>query len=242
MSDPTKHRQVKSFRRDVTGTRIEYRCGCVNGIYPQGVLHSVSKCPRHEAASGMSGQAYYERLGRVDSEGRGLPSRHVEELTEALGPIPHATAGRWPALEIGGGCSAYCRSILDAGYSYEGIEPDPWAAKWTADTYGVACYPEKFEDVVLALDYSLILAAHCLEHMDDAPVAIRRCASLLMPGGQLWIVVPNDDDPLNPDHLWYFDCESLRSCLESAGLVVDRVESRQIVKHEEFIYARCTKP
>lgn len=238
MSDPRKHRHVHSF----ADNRLWYTCGCVNEVHPSGVLHSVEKCPKHKAESGMSGLAYYERLGRVDASGRGLPSRHVEELTEALGPIPPATAGKWLALEIGGGCSAYCQAILDAGYSYEGIEPDPWAASWTADTYGVACYPEKFEDVVLALDYSLILAAHSLEHMQDAPGAIRKCASLLMPAGQLWIVVPDDEDPLNPDHLWYFDPSTLTTCLESSGLVIDKLEVRRIVKHEAFIYARCTKP
>jgi hypothetical protein len=56
----------------------------------------------------------------------------------------------------------------------------------------------------------------------------------------LRIIVPNDDDPTNPDHLHFFDPMSLGRALDLAGLVVGRMEMRRVVKHEQFIYARAS--
>ena len=78
--------------------------------------------------------------------------------------------------------------------------------------------------------------------MVDAPAAIRKCADMLAPGGQLWVVVPNDDDPLNPDHTWYFSEQSLRSVVASAGLGGVMISTCQRIERERFLYVRAVKP
>lgn len=242
MSDPRAHRHA----RIVDGDRITYSCGCVNEIHPSGVLHSLEKCAAHRKerhAPDALGRRYYEGLGAIVD---GIPrcADYLAELAEALGrfrraqPYPHNVA-----LEIGCGCSMYAPGLLTAGYDYRGLEPCQWAARWTAGAFAVPVTIGTLETLVqVGPRYDLILAAHCLEHMDDAPGAIRKCADLLEPGGEFWVVVPNDDDPLNPDHLWAFSSTTLAACLAGAGLDVMEIEERQRIERERFIYVRARKP
>lgn len=240
MSDPRAHPQAHIL----DGDRIEYRCGCVNEIQDSGVLRSVSKCRshsrerRHPASAGMG---YYRDLGCIVN---GVPqcAHYLEELREVLGPFPKADASGI-ALEVGCGCSMYAPGLMAAGYLYHAVEPSEWAAHWTASTFDVPVTVGTLEARGEPMQqYALVLAAHSIEHMEDAPRAIRDCAEFLLPGGELWVIIPNDDDPLNPDHLFFFTQSSLRRCVESAGLEVITLESRRRVKHEEFLYLRARKP
>jgi 2-polyprenyl-3-methyl-5-hydroxy-6-metoxy-1,4-benzoquinol methylase len=221
---------------------IQYPCGCVNQIHaPSGVLRSVEKCDKHRARQRRPEtleRGYYEELGLLKGE-----TPHVGQLVEALGPIPPAPDSDSLALEVGCGASPYVELLRDAGYCYLGIEPSEWAADWTRDRYGVAVRNATLEDSFLSLPlHRVILAAHVLEHLEDAPAAIVGLAAMLKPLGELWVVVPDDSDPINVDHLWFFTTSTLRSCLESAGLVVEQMAVRKYVKYENFIYCRARKP
>ena len=66
-------------------------------------------------------------------------------------------------------------------------------------------------------------------------------ANMLVPGGYLWLLVPDDTDSVNPDHAWFFDQTTLRTAVERTGLVVDRIVSRKIVEREKFLYLRARK-
>lgn len=98
-----------------------------------------------------------------------------------------------------------------------------------------------FETIPPRSVYSLLLAAHVLEHLRDAPAAVDLCAGWLLPGGELWIIVPDDTDPVNPEHEWVFTPASLRRCVEDAGLTVERIEVRRRIERERFIYLRARK-
>jgi SAM-dependent methyltransferase len=221
-------------------------CGCV--VLPDpatGVLRSASRCPEHMAArhddSALLGPAYYAVLGALSPD---APARYVAELEEALGPIPPATRPDARVLEVGCGASPYVPALLRAGYGYLGLDPSRWACRWLEDSYGVGAIRMGVEEPVeFALaGFDLILAAHVFEHVDDAPGAIRRCAGWLVPGGELWVIVPDDSDLGNPDHVWFFTEGTLRGCLEAAGLEIERMAVRRIVAHENFLYARARKP
>ena len=71
---------------------------------------------------------------------------------------------------------------------------------------------------------------------------IRKMAAYLDHGGELWIIVPDDSDPVNPDHLWFFTEATLRSTIEAAGLEVVRMAKRKYIERENFIYCRARKP
>lgn len=223
---------------------MTYPCGCENQhTPPSGVLRSIRKCPKHKAKQrdpATLDESYYTELG-VLKDGRLADTNHVAELVEALGEFTRFV-GRTPALEIGCGASPYVAAILEAGHEYYGTDASPWAAQWMKETYGARVTVGRFEDVRLGWDHRLILAAHVLEHLDDAPAAIANCERLLCRGGELWIVVPDDSDPVNPDHIWFFDEFTLRACLEAAGLVVEKMAVRRYVPHENFIYCRARKP
>ena len=80
--------------------------------------------------------------------------------------------------------------------------------------------------------FDLITAVHSFEHLDDPVATLERCASLLHPGGRLFIVVPNfagwwsrAAGPrwpwLNPaDHRFHYTEGAMRRLLEQNGFVL----------------------
>jgi SAM-dependent methyltransferase len=231
---------------------VRYGCGCLNAPHaPSGVLRSVSKCPRHRAMMRRPeslDERYYADLGLI-RDGRLLPTRHVAEIEEALGPMPRPF-GPSHALEVGCGVSPYCEHLKYLGHRYAAIEPSHWAAQWMQERFEVPVWNRPVEDWwttdhgrrTVRPAWDLILAAHVVEHLDDAPGALCRLAERLVPGGQLWLVVPDDGDPVNPDHLWHFRPETLRSCIEAAGLVPEAMAVYRRVRRENFVYALARKP
>jgi SAM-dependent methyltransferase len=228
------------------GISNTHPCGCTNAPDPaSGVLRSVSKCRTHRAQArdpATLDARYYAELGVLDAAGRLRATAHVAELVEALGELPKPKP--WgAALEVGCGASPYVGAIRAAGWTYYGLDASPFAARWTARFWAATTLAMDLGEyeAVSVVEFGLILCAHAFEHMADAPGAIRKCAGMLGPGGELWVVVPDDSDPINPDHLWMFDRETLGSCLESAGLQIVKISIRRYVKHESFIYARARK-
>lgn len=162
---------------------------------------------------------------------------HVAEMIEALGELSQVFD--LPAIEIGGGVSPYAAWLRSLGYRYLGIEPSKWAANFMRSLrFPVLSHPWP---VHVTEKVSLILSAHSLEHMTDAPQALLAMYEAMNPGGMLLLLVPDDSDPTNADHLWFFNESSLRALLERIGFVIERLAVRQIVSHEKFIYVRATR-
>jgi len=234
-----------------------YPCGCVNVRHaPTGAFRCLSKCAHHRAmqmSPVMLDEAYYTKLG-VLKDGKLAETNHVAELREALGEWPspknyRATASNpYPvAIELGCGASPYVGSLIGAGFWYLGIDQSRWAVDWveTIDPRSKTVARDVDEFLIATEAKSsvpLILAAHVFEHLPDAPSSIRKAAQALMPGGEFWIVVPDDSDPVNPDHLWFFNEASLRRTVELAGLTVLRLETRRYIARENFLYLRAIKP
>lgn len=222
------------------------RCGCLNRVdLSSGILRRITTCPYHQEhrrdPKTLDG-SYYRELGMLDEHDEPLPTRHLDEIREALGPWPIPPRGRTGrVLEIGCGVSPYARSLEDAGWLYSGVDISAWAARWMR-AHGFTH--------VIAMDWiwsgrmlwDFILACHSLEHMIDAPGALAKMAEHLRPQGRLWILVPDDSDPVNPDHNWFFTAETLRAAIEKKGLIVEALEIRQIVDREKYLYVRARKP
>ena len=60
----------------------------------------------------------------------------------------------------------------------------------------------------------------------------------LLSGGRLVVLVPDDRDLTNPDHLWFFNVDGLQKMITAAGFTVTEIHQKSIVKHEDFIF--CT--
>lgn len=220
-------------------------CGCAHATDPAtGARRIASRCAGHSARRNpieTLGEDYYRDLGLLTPDGRPAETRHVAELDEALGPLPRPR-GNDRALEIGCGVSPYVGAIQAAGWRYLGLEASPWAGRFTRDWWDVAVVCSTWEEWVPAGRFGLMLAAHVLEHLANAPAALLKMGRTLEAGGVLLIVVPHgEDDPVNPDHEYFFDEFTLGRAVELAGLAVEVIAVRRIVAHERFIYCRARK-
>lgn len=222
---------------------VNKRCGCyVERDAATGVLHAISKCQQHQdmlRQEMASEEAHYQRLGAMDH-----PEVYVREFKECFGPLTPRPSplGENSALEIGAGTSPYIDMIRKASYSYAALETSPFAVEWLRQHAGIAVIRRNWEDGGSGLTYSLILAAHCIEHMKHAPNAIKTMANELAPLGRLYIIVPDDEDLCNPDHWWFFTPATLCQAVEAAGLQVQQLSVKRRVKREQFIYCQAIKP
>lgn len=227
-------------------------CGCVTTIDPDwGIQRAVTKCAGHREAlrDQPTGYDYYRTLGVFDEGGNWRTDVYESELLDGIGEVPPAPKGGGLAVEVGGGCSLYVPLLRKAGYQYVGFEPDAFGANWTKDTHHVHVENRPFLPTVLDEhggqprgSTHLILCAHAVEHVADAPAMLRSFFELLAPGRPLVLVIPDDTDPLNPDHWWFFNESSLRATLTRLGFVDVRIETRKRIARENFLYCVAWKP
>jgi SAM-dependent methyltransferase len=76
--------------------------------------------------------------------------------------------------------------------------------------------------------YDCVLALDVIEHIDDDTKAIRELARLLKPGGRVIVSVPSLPDLYSEfdavqGHRRRYTAQSLRACVEEAGLVVEDI-------------------
>lgn len=218
---------------------INQRCDCyVQRDRATGVLRGYTKCRLHVKElikAELDQQAHYKSLGALDH-----PDVYIREFEDCFGPLPSNPGS--VALEIGAGTSPYIPMLLASNYSYGCVEPSPFAANWLRNQAGVgAVFDADWERLEAPAPVDLILAAHCIEHMQNAPQAVQKMADALRPGGRLFVIVPDDQDLCNPDHWWFFTEATLRRTVEAAGLQVEVMTSRRRVAHEKFIYCAASK-
>jgi len=225
---------------------MKYPCGCRNRVDPTwGVLRNWRKCRSHRrfAANMDRGLAYYAAL----SGENGLPGHamHISQLKEAIqsiGRVPRRAASEEMALEVGCGMGLYIPWLLRLGYAAEGLEPNEAAAGWVRSVFDVPVHGCPIESFDATSSYSVVVAAHVFEHLPHAPDMMRKVRQLLAPGGVLYLIVPDDSDPVNPDHFWFFNLESLQRTLEKVGFQNVAIAVRRYVAHENFLYAAADVP
>jgi hypothetical protein len=117
---------------------------------------------------------------------------------------------------------------------------------WTSSTFDVDTFSLPLERFYFNEGdkpyYNLILAAHCLEHFVGARSRVQQLYGMLCRPGELWIIVPDDSDPVNPDHLWFFTEDSLSNMLHQAGFTIKRITTKKVIERENFIYCIASKP
>jgi len=148
---------------------------------------------------------------------RARNDRVRREVSRLLGTRRNARV-----LDIGCGDGVLFPFLSGFG-EVEGIEPDPQVISpvcpWR-DRIQVRPFDESFG---AARPYALILMLDVLEHLEDAPGALRHAAGLLEDGGHLLVTVPafralwTHHDELN-HHLTRFTKRELASAVRDAGL------------------------
>ena len=227
---------------------MKYDCGCINELHSSGLTRNVHKCDFHvqwskEHPQGNS-EFYFKDIGALDSVGIPQFQNHIKEFHNAFDELGIDLSGRGRALlEVGFGLGQYIPLFLAHDWVYAGIECADYAYSWASAVYGpaVTLIQQKFEHFHDNTLYHTIFGSHAFEHMVDAPAMLKKAHSLLTSHGQLWLILPDDGDPTNPDHLWFFNEDTLKGFLKSIGFVNVRSTMRKIVAQENFIYCAAEK-
>lgn len=231
---------------------ITYECGCVNNTERTcGALVSVSKCDKHlseQRETSELGEEYYRILGALDDD---APERYQREFAECFGAIPKSDGPNGNAVELGCGVSPYVRMFTDNGYEYFGVDNSRWALDRNeslriplASFFQCDIQKRTSWDSIRFLNetVNVVLCSHAMEHLKDPFAFLELTYARLVHGGSFYLIIPNDDDPVNPDHKWFFSEWSLRVALVNAGFVIPIMTSRRRVPHEQFIYCLARKP
>jgi len=199
----------------------------------------LHKCVNHKPRQHDGATYYLHELGGVVA---GIPKHTLvagefQTALQMMGvTLPLVQPATHRALDIGAGIGHYGSWLLRLGYSYEALEPFDWAGKYIEGCLGGPVHRCGFDELE-APDgsYQLIVAGHCLEHLPDARVSLDKMLRLLDPQGWLLILIPDDTDLGNPDHLWFFKERTLTMWLEERDCEVKSVV-RSIVPWEKFMY------
>jgi SAM-dependent methyltransferase len=157
-----------------------------------------------------------------------------------------AVAPDGPWMEVGCGTGAFLAAALRAGHDVEGLDLSA-AAVAQAQRAGLPARCGAVEAFEPRTRYALVAAFDLVEHLRDPLAFVRLARGWLRPGGVLAMTVPNVRSLLArvlgrawfqywpPDHLHYFDPDTVRRLLETAGFGAVRV--RPITKPVTLDYA-----
>lgn len=164
---------------------------------------------------------YFERM-EADKEWWMLRYHHYYGLLEAHAPTDN---GRRRILDIGSGPGYFLEAGRERGWQVLGFEPSRTAADYTR-ARGLEVVNDFFSAAKAKSHgpFDAISLSMVVEHVRDPIGLIEEARSLLVPGGLLLLISPNDFNPLqmtlwkqlgfapwwvNPKHhLNYFDTES----------------------------------
>ena len=153
-------------------------------------------------------------------------------------------------LDVGCGSGEFLRRMQRLGWSVEGVEPDPEAAR-TARGCHVSVHAGTLEDAALASDgYDAVTMTHVVEHLPDPVGTLRECHRILRAGGQLVIATPNIQslgarvlrgywrgwEP--PRHLFLFSPAALRKLCGQAGFNVELAETSALIAGFIWLFSR----
>lgn len=135
-------------------------------------------------------------------------------------------------LDVGSGTGTFVHTMVKAGWSVSGLEPDADARAIGVKKYNCDIYPSEELFRLPEGTYDAITMWHVLEHVHQLDEYIEQLKKLLAPKGKLIIAVPNytsKDATIYkeywasydvPRHLYHFSPASMRKLMELHGLKV----------------------
>lgn len=97
-------------------------------------------------------------------------------------------------VDIGCGPGTGLRAFSDRGWSATGIEPDPSRALIAREIHGLNVIEGIAEEVEGSSLFGTAIIIHTLEHMHDILGFLQRVCRLVVPGGSIYIEVPDIRD------------------------------------------------
>lgn len=178
-----------------------------------------------DAAYAADLYAYYEKL-----EGQGVevlyPPLNDRRQIEILSSFRRAPGRR--LLDVGCGIGQFVRSATRDGWDARGIDLATHAVR-VAQQHRVRCdVVDFFAPELTAQRFDVITMFEFLEHVASPMAFLERAATLLAPGGLLYLTTPNFDSVerwllgadwrvIHPEHLLYFTPRSLRAAVRRTG-------------------------
>ncbi len=94
-------------------------------------------------------------------------------------------------LDVGAGIGQFLK-YAKAHFDVSGSEISPVAIKIAQEKYGITLNQGTIDDISWGKTFDVVTLFHVLEHVPDPDDTLKRCHSLLSPGGVLILAVPND--------------------------------------------------
>ncbi len=148
-------------------------------------------------------------------------------------------------LDIGCWRGDLGRALMEQGCTVSGVELDPDAAAVAAKSFEKVVVADldraPFADEFAPASFDAIVLADVLEHLHDPVGVLRAALSLLAPGGEVVISLPNvahgalrlahlqgrwdltDTGLLDRTHIRFFNRERMLDLLEAAGVVLEEL-------------------
>lgn len=164
-------------------------------------------------------------------------------------------------LDIGCGAGVFLKIAYKNGWpECVGVDPNENYSKIYKEAAGVQYIQgtlEKLDDYDIGVHYDCISMWSVLEHMNDPKQVIRKLASILAPGGVIFILVPNLDSlatrlmrQLSPTFAWkhpnFFCKESLSFLMDEGGFkpvlmetVITEIDNIRNYMSFEWPYEAC---
>lgn len=228
------------------------RCGLVQ----------VSPAPTAEALSAYYAGSYHTDHGPVNltltsPEGEVVYSPGDADYGDAIDHMHRLRAkhvvrdlGLKPGarvLEVGCSDGRTLLELQKLGMSVYGIEPD-LEKVGAAIERGVEAACETLDAAARggfeAGQWDAVIAFHVLEHFPDPLASLAQMRTMLKPGGQVWVEVPNVLAPGLPlvnhwqwVHVYDFSADTLRALLTRAGL--DGVKTRDNILGRPTVLQAC---
>jgi 2-polyprenyl-3-methyl-5-hydroxy-6-metoxy-1,4-benzoquinol methylase len=168
----------------------------------------------------------------------------VRAFVRHIATLARLTCGR-RLLDVGVGTGLFLHLAREAGWDASGVDICAEAARDAEAEFGVPVTVGDFESAPLAGGYDAITMADVLEHTRNPRAFLARARELLVPGGLLYVAVPNHrslvfatadwlgrlpgaraivDRLYVPNHYYYFTPAALTRLLREVGFEVVALE------------------
>lgn len=149
----------------------------------------------------------------------------------------HLGAGRVRILDVGCGKGFFVKACIDSGIDAQGIDLSDTAVAHAVETLRVPATCGRLEDKAASLgSFDAVTFWATVEHVPDPVRTMRGIASVLRPGGLLFLDTGIGHDWLDrtlpglnqwydpPQHLFVFSAKAMHLALERAGFSAVRVD------------------
>jgi len=182
-----------------------------------------------------------------EMQGRDRTARKHMKIVER-----HVRPGR--ILDVGCASGLFLHRALKSGWDITGVEPSEALYSEARIRLGGKGQLEctTLEEAGLQTGFDAVTLWDVLEHVPDPRGFLRLCRGLLKHGGYLFLNVPDLDSLearvlgrrwplLLPEHLNYFNGDSLRACGERVGFVPVRLGRRRAIFSVKYVAYRAAQ-